>query len=197
MQRITTGSDPAGATVYPGPIAELHAHVALAPMLRLGAYVSHDISPAADIPARQMTEAGLRAKVSPPLFSNPWRAWAFVGFGYARTYAPSYHTSVLFMGDAGPSDVLVSGVGGGFFDIPLGVGVGYKLGGPWVPFVELGGHIGFGFSGDMYGGQSRDSGQPDGACGSAQNHINLQICEPYTGQDSFAVSLSVGVSFEE
>jgi hypothetical protein len=127
MQRFTDRALGAPAPL-PGPVGQVHAHVAVIPMLRLGVYLAHDISPAAGLPAREITEAGVRAKLSPPLFAAPWHAWAFLGAGYARTYEPSHPGAGVF----------VPGAEGGILDAPLGVALGYRLDRTWEPFVELG-----------------------------------------------------------
>jgi hypothetical protein len=66
-------------------------------------------------------------------------------------------------------------VSGGIFDAPVGVGLGRKIG-SWLIFGELGTRFGFGFYGPMYAGQGGAAGQ---------------------GQDSFALSASVGLSLEQ
>jgi hypothetical protein len=149
-------------------VGEVRAHVALVPMLRLGPYVAHEIGLLSGAPAREITEAGLRAKVSPPLLALPWRSWAFVGVGYARAYEPSHPLE----GSGG----FVPGEAGGFLATRLGFGLGYRFDRIWELFAELGGRIGLLFAGSMY-----DRGGC--ACG-----------EPYQGKDSFALSLSLGLS---
>src|SRR5947207_2654049 len=49
-----------------GPGLELHGHVALIPLLRVGAYVAHDASPAGSNGTRQITSFGIRAKGAVP-----------------------------------------------------------------------------------------------------------------------------------
>jgi hypothetical protein len=169
MQRFTTGGEPGAAHPLPGVVAELQAHVALLPMLRLGPYLSHDISPLTHGPARQITEAGMMARLAPPILRLPWRTWAFAGVGYARTYEPSHVAEGEF----------VPGQGGGLLDTRLGVGLGYKLDRTWEVFAELGGRFGVFFTGSMY---------DPGACGCA---------EPFVGKDLFALSLSLGLSLNQ
>ncbi len=171
MQRFTTGSDQGAASPRPGPVGEAYVHLALLPLIRVGAFVAHDISPLSGAPSREMTEAGLRAKVTPPLLTVPWQTWVFSGVGYARTYEPSH----LFQA----TDTFVPGAGGGLLDLRLGVGLGYRLSRPWEIFAELGGHVGIPLTGSMY---------ERGACGCG---------EPYVGKDSFALSLSVGLSLNQ
>jgi hypothetical protein len=138
-------------------------------MLRVGVYVVHDISPVSGVPAREITEAGLRVKFSPPLLSGGWRNWLFVGLGVARAYMPSH----------GAAGTTVAGASGGILDLPFGVGVGYRIRRPWEIFAELEGRVGLGFAGPLY---AKAEAQPS---------------LPYGGQDSFAVSLSLGVSWDE
>jgi hypothetical protein len=168
MQRFMTGAAPGAASPEPGPVGEVRAHMALLPMLRLGPYLAHDIAPlSGEAPARQITEAGLRAKLSPPLLALPWRTWVFVGVGYDRAYE---HSHRLASGD------FVPGLAGGSLQTRVGFGLGYRLDRTWELFAELGGRIGLLFAGSMY-----DSAGC--SCG-----------EPYQGKDSFALSLSLGLS---
>ncbi len=179
MQRFTTGSAPGAASPGPGPVGEIYAHVALFPMIRLGPYVAHDISPRSGAPARQMTEAGLQAKLSPPLLTGPWQTWGFLGVGYTRTYEPSHRFATNGPANGPPTSEFVPGAGGGLLDLPLGVGLGYRFSRPWEVFAELAGRFGIALAGSMY---------ERGACGCA---------EPYAGKDSFALSLSVGLNLNQ
>jgi hypothetical protein len=167
MERLTTGGPSGSPTPTPGPLFQLQGHVALVPMVRVGAYVSHDISPIDSVPARQITEGGLRGKVAPPLLSGPWHTWAVLGVGFAHAYEPSHSV-------AGPSgSVAVGSVEGWILDIPVALGLGYRVRGPrdpWEISTELGCRFGAAFLGPMYDGGPRDS---------------------------FALSLSVGVTLDE
>ena len=166
MQRLQTGSGGSAPGPIPGPVGEAHAHVAVVPMLRLGPYLSHDISPyspSAGVPARQITEGGFRAKIAPPILAGSWHLWAVLGLGYARAYWPSHSRGAEHVG----------GVEGGILNLPVGLGVGYRMRGPrdpWELTSELGARVGLAFFGAMYSDAPRDS---------------------------FALSLSVGVSLQE
>ena len=61
---------------------------------------------------------------------------------------------------------------GDLFDVPAGLGLALKLRAPWELFAELGGRFGVAFLGGVYDGAN-------------------------TGKDSFAVSLSAGVSLSD
>jgi hypothetical protein len=171
MQRVATGRDAAAPEPDPGPMGELHAHVALIPMLRLGPYLSQDVAFGTD---RETTEVGLRAKLTPPLLRRPWRAWTFLGFGYARSYRPSHEAT-----EAQGGDGIVGGLEGTYIDASFGFGIGTKVRAPWVLFAELAGRVGLAFWGDMYD-------RSPCTC----------LRDPYPGHDSFAASLSVGVSLD-
>ena len=174
MQRVTPDRDAGVPLPQAGPMGELHAHVALVPMLRLGPYLAYDLSPGA--PDRQTTGAGLRAKLTPPLLPRPWRAWTFLEFGYARSYLPSHALAPTPSSGTGGE---VGGMEGDFLDAALGIGVGAKLRGPWGLFAELAARTGFLFWGALYDRTP---------CGCLR--------DPYPGHDSFAGSLSVGVSLD-
>jgi hypothetical protein len=140
-------------------------------------------------PVIQLTGHLALIPFAPPLLGGPWRTWLALGIGYAYAYAPSYPAQVTFAGDPQPSTVTIDTATGGMFDVAPAIGLGYRIG-PIMPFAELGGRFGMGFSGTMYDSNA-------GSCGHSPNHPLLQACEPYFGQDSFAVSLSVGLSLEQ
>lgn len=186
IDRFMTGGDAAGASPRPGPVFQAQGHLALVPMVRLGAYASTDVSRTSDRGTRTFWEGGLHVRFTPPLLSTPWRAWAFAGFGYAYTYKTSYHHAEVGP-NGGSIDVAYGDVYGGMLDVPLGIGLGYKVRGPWELFAELGGRFGVGFFGPMY-----DDGAPGRAVGTS-----LPFVEPFRGKDSFALSLTAGLSLDE
>jgi hypothetical protein len=189
MKRFVTGSEAGAPDTKIGPVIQLTGHLALIPLVRVGLYAATDITPASGIAARHVYEFGVHGKFAPPLLGGPWRTWLALGIGYAYAYAPSYPAQVTFAGDPQPSTVTIDTATGGMFDVAPAIGLGYRIG-PIMPFAELGGRFGMGFSGTMYDSNA-------GSCGHSPNHPLLQACEPYFGQDSFAVSLSVGLSLEQ
>jgi hypothetical protein len=156
-RRFTTGAPPGAPSPGLGPSFGLQGHVALVPMVRIGLYLEQDTSPMSPLGPRTFWAGGLHVRVMPPLLGGAWRTWLFAGFGYAYADWPS------------------EGVSGGIFDVPVGVGLGRKIGN-WLIFAELGTRFGFGFYGPMYAGQAGAPGQ---------------------GQDSFALSASVGLSLDQ
>lgn len=176
-----SGPDDAGF----GPIAQLMGHVALVPLVHAGAYFGHDISPLGNT-ARNVTFGGVRAKGVIPFVGSPWRAWIFAGFGYAGVYQQSYRGSFSTedpLGGTETSTGRVEGAGGGFFDVPFGFGVSYKLYGPWEACAELGTRIGFGHTGSVYESPGPQLTLPNAA---GQNVLPA-------GLDRVAVGLTLGL----
>jgi hypothetical protein len=170
-----------------GPVFELQGHVALVPMVRIGAYFSYDIAPDPPIGTRTFYEGGLHMRVTPPLLPAPWRLWAFGGLGAAYVYAASYHQTLNSVAPR-PVDVVFGGAAGGILEVPLGFGLGYRLRGlaaPWVIFAELGGRLGVWYWGRLYQGYPAYSVA-----------VGYPIGGPDPGKDSFALSVSLGLSFE-
>jgi hypothetical protein len=187
MQRFTTGRDVNVPFPGIGPVAELNAHLAILPLLRVGPYAAHDISPlpGGTQTARQITEAGLEARIAPPLLPPPWHTWLLVGLGYARTYEPSYPVTA-----SNGSTVVIGGQGGGLGEGRLGVGLGYRVTRSWEIFAELGGRVGLAFSGSMY-----TNGHDCGCVTLPPGEVYTPT--PYPGKDSFALSLSLGLGLNQ
>lgn len=169
-----------------GPAGQLTGHVALLPLVRLGAYFGHDISPfQGDASARDITWGGLRAKIMSPWPRGDARAWLFVGFGYAGVYQRSTVTTAGMTAPApgvAGTERVVHGAGGGFFEVPFGLGASYKLRKPWELCAELGARAGFGHSGSVY-----DSPGPRRTSESGESNM------PPAGIDRFGFGLTVGV----
>jgi hypothetical protein len=168
-KRFAAGGDPGAPSPGFGPSLELQGHVALLPMVRVGAYLGTDLSPAAPDGLRSFWDGGLHLRVTPPLLPWPWRTWLFTGFGY------------------GFADDLGAHLPGGMLEVPFGLGLGRKTSRHAVVFVELGGRVGFAFYGRMY---DRSAVETSGGSGESGGSA-------YVGQDTFALSLSVGLSLEE
>jgi len=188
VRRIYTGGTGDGGF---GPVAGLQAHVALFPLIRVGGYVSHDLSPTNDgADARNITSAGLRLKVGSPWpHGGAWHAWAFLGVGYVGVYAPSYHRglSIENGGSSAQADALVSGAGGSHVEIPLGLGIGYRFWKPWELTLEVGSRFGFGFAGSLY----QDPGRAAWVAGAGQTRLAP------VGNDAVAPFAVLGVSLDE
>ena len=167
-----------------GPALELHGHVALLPFVRVGAYVEHDISAIHGDSTRQITTFGARAKLTPPWPVGAFHSWIFAGFGYGLAYGQSFHTTIPLTTGA-PSDVAVAGAAGSFFDVPLGIGLGWRVRRPLEITAELATHFALGGFGSLYSGD-----RPASAAGQPP----LLVDTP--GKDLFAIGLLLGVGLE-
>ena len=90
MKRVLGNRPSGGDDTLWGPAGQLTGHIALLPLVRVGAYFGHDISPFdGKASARDITWGGLRAKIMSPWPRGDGRVWLFFGFGYAGVYQRS------------------------------------------------------------------------------------------------------------
>jgi hypothetical protein len=114
--RITA---PHAPSRLPGPTFEVHGHIALYPMVRVGAYGTFELSPTSGFPDRFVYAGGGRVKVTPPWVPAPWHLWVFLGVGYSYENIPRWRLSTSTV------------------EVPFGVGLGRKVSGPWELYAEL------------------------------------------------------------
>ena len=174
-----------------GPAATVVGHVAVIPLLRVGPYLAYDASPLGDGPSRRFYSLGARAKIQAPWATARVHGWGFVGAGYTAVYGPSEERtlSVASLGEVAtgpkvPTPVSVGGAGGGLVEIPVGVGIGYRLRRPWEVLFELSGRFGFGFGGSLYRGRD------------AVSDVNgTQVLAP-VGRDTVGLFLTGGIGLD-
>lgn len=172
-------------TALPGPTFGLQGHVALIPFVRVGLYGSFEMSSIDGIgaPARQFWAAGAQGKILSPWPRGDVRVFATLGFGYVGVVAPGYETTIKpLMQPAQPARV--DAAGGGFAEIPFGIGASYKLRGPLVIYAELLARFGLGFWGTVYG--------EDGGRNVHNDVVGRQALKP-DGYDILSLGLVVGV----
>jgi hypothetical protein len=185
MKRFTTGSDQGVSDPGFGPVAQVQGHLAVFPMFRVGLYVAYDHSPLPHAGPRNFLTGGLHIKFTPPLLPAPWKLYAATGFGGGYAEADSYVGATYTTPPTAP----FSSITGGLLEIPLAIGIARKVGGPFELYAELGGRFGVAFFGNIYDSQN---GQ---ATATLPNEPVAPA--PFTGIDSFALSLSVGVSLTD
>ncbi len=167
MKRVLANRPDGAPDAGFGPVVQLQGHVALFPLVRLGAYFGHDISPmGGDLSARDLTWGGIRAKLMSPFPRGAFRAWLFAGFGFEGVYA----RSTLRPG------LQIQGAGGHFLEVPFGLGTSYTFRKPYALCAELGMRTGFAHAGSAYEPPARQSS----AVGTAP------------GVDRFAIGLTLG-----
>ena len=195
MKRITTGSEATDPGF--GPTVQLQAHVAVLPMLRVGLYAAWDMSPMPSYGTRNFYEGGIHVKLTPPLLSAPWKTYLFVGFGGGYVHQEGYSATGAQAQDMSYPQVQYSSTDGAILEIPVGLGLAYQLGSPsggrgrhWELFIEAGGRFGVGFIGRIY--------DPENNATAYEPQVRnppSTLTGNFTGQDSFALSLSAGVSW--
>jgi hypothetical protein len=188
-KRFLSDKPAGGGDAMFGPVLDLQAHLALLPLLRVGGYAHGEISDTQSAaPPRDMFAGGVHARVLSPWPHGVWRLWLGLGFGYAAVHAPGYTQTVTLPPDplrpSGPTTATVASSGGGFFDVPLSVGVAWRPRKPWQLFAELGSRFGFAFSGTLYG----ENG------GRATNDPTIVIAPE--GKDVFALFLTLGAAVD-
>jgi len=183
-KRFLTSQPDGGSDPGFGPSFGVQGHLALLPMLRVGAYFAFDYSPHEFEPARLLYAGGLHARILPPIFRNACTyTWVGLGFGYVTTYAPSFNTQDTVNGTT--QNTLFYGSTGHFFEIPLSIGVARRIRKPFQVFAELGFRLGFASSGEYY----------DGRPGQTSNFPPVAAVSP--GSETIAVSLSVGIQLDQ
>lgn len=171
-----------------GPTGQLTAHVALLPLVHVGGYFGHDISPLpiGDGTARNITFGGLRAKGMLPFVHGSMHAWLFAGFGYAGVYQQSFDSTFAKPNPLGGTELRaghVEGAGGSFFELPFGMGASYSFFKPWELCVELGAKVGFGHDGSVYAAPGPQLTIP--------NDVSQNVLP--AGLDRFSLGLTVGI----
>lgn len=181
IKRWLADRPPGGDDAGFGGEARLAAHVALLPLVRAGGYAAFDVTGAGDA-TRLLFGGGLHAKLFAPIPSRTTRLWLATGFGLVGAYSPSYETVLAGTTPATVQTVQAARAGGRFFEVPVGVGAGWKVWGPWSLTGELGVRLGFAHGGSLYDAPGRAAG----AAGAV----------PPAGADRVAVGLLLGVLYD-
>ncbi len=159
-RRVLASRPPSGGDATFGPYLDGEVHLALAPLVRVGVYAHYETSPVSGADTRDLASGGLDARIAVPWLRGDVRGYLRVGLGEAGVFASGY---------GGRRFVAAST--GSFSEVPLALGVAYRVY-PKLAFTgELGARVGFGFGGGAYS-----------AAGA-------------TGDDVLAVGLALGVAW--
>jgi len=183
-----------------GPVFGLEADVALLPLLRIGLYGDYEYADTTEPSPSSVVSFGARVKVMLPGDRNRVHWWLFTGFGAVDWTAPSYvlsdQTSQAASGATAATTVPQAS--GYFFEVPIGVGMGWRVARPWEIVAELQGRIGFDMNGSYFtqnGGYS-DPDTGGGLGPTRPTNSNLGTGSIPTGNDVLAVLLTVGIGFD-
>jgi hypothetical protein len=185
------GASALGCTGCPdgflGPMVGVQAHLALLPFVRAGVYGQFEVSPLDGGPsaARDLFAFGVQGKVMSPWPRGDWRLWLTLGVGYVAVHAPGYPFTLRNASGAYP--VTVDPSGGGFLEVPIGVGLSYRLRKPFFVYAELMGRFGGGFWGTLYG--------ENGGRNATSATYGRSAIAP-AGNDFFSLGLAVGVGLD-
>jgi hypothetical protein len=169
-----------------GFVGELQAHVAVAPMVRVGLYALYDYSPRSGQPARNFLGGGLSLRILPPVFRTRCTFWWIgLGLGYEEVSSGGFSTTITNSSTNAAETVSFPSVTGGELEIPLSVGVARRIAKPFVLFAEIGVRFGIASFGDYY------AGRPGSDLSSATD-----LVLPAPGNDTFAFFLSGGIMID-
>lgn len=199
--RLFTNGTPGGLPGSFGPIFGVEADVAILPLLRLGLYGDYEYADTTEPSPSSVVSFGGRVKVMLPGDRNRVHWWLFTGFGAVAWTAPSYALS----DGTSPNDngattsTTVPEASGYFFEIPVGIGMGWRVWRPWEIVAELQGRFGFDMQGSYFG-QDNGFSDPDtsGSLGTTRpTTSNNGTGAIPTGNDVFALLLTVGIGFDK
>jgi hypothetical protein len=194
--RIFSGNaNVAGLPGSIGPIVGLTADVAIIPLLRVGLYGDYEYADTSEPKAPSAISFGGRLKLMLPGYRGGVHWWLFTGIGGVVWEAPGYaqlaqNPSVT----TGPSNTVenVSAASGYFAEVPLGVGMGWRVHGSWELVAELQGRFGFAMNGSYF----TDDGTGNGLTRPATTSNGTAAYGEPTGTDVLAIQLTVGIGFE-
>jgi len=167
-----------------GPTAVLEGHVALFPLLRVGAYGTFDFAKVASEPdARFGGSFGLHAKVAVPGMPKSWKGALFLGLGYALLASAAHER--LFIRTNVRERIAVPGATGGMLEIPFGFQAAYKASQRFHLIFQLGVRFGFANHGELFDGRVAKTVP-----------IGNELVLPSAGAASLSPFLLVGVSFD-
>jgi hypothetical protein len=196
-RRFFSGSSgSAGITGSNGPVVGLEGDVALLPLLRLGAYFDYESAYTGEPAPPQAFSFGARVKLAIPGTRMNTHWWLFTGFGAVAWEAPAYTQAIdVPVTGSVPTSVNanIQAASGNFFEVPIGVGAGWRFHKPWELVAELQGRFGF----DMNGSYFTDDGTGDGLTRPASIPNNGFTPAITTGSDTFALLLTVGIGLDE
>jgi hypothetical protein len=194
--RLFSNSGYGGLPGSLGPVVAVAADVAIIPLLRIGLYGDYEYADTTEPAPSSVVSFGGRLKLMLPGNRNHVHWWLFTGVGAVVWQAPGYVTA-----DPNSSTGIstVTPASGYFAEIPLGVGMGWRVRKPWEIVAELQGRFGFDMNGSYFG-QNAGFSNPDdqSSLGASRPTTSSSGAGSIpTGSDVFAVLLTVGVGLDE
>lgn len=146
-RRVLTSKPPGAGDASGGPLLEASAHVALIPLVRVGLYAHYDASPVVAQDTRDIYSGGLDLRLVFPWLRRDVRAYMRVGIGEAMTYAPAH----AFVAEGSrPTSLFLAASHGAFTEVPVALGVLYRVQPRLAFMAEAGTRVGLAFAGSAY-----------------------------------------------
>lgn len=140
-KRLLASRAPTVPDAGPGLRLDLRGHFAFFPFIRVGGYGAYAFAPQGG-EGRHTGSLGAHVRIVSPLpRTERFSLWLGFGVGYARTFV------------TGPTAPV-----GGYVEVPLGVGAGYKIRKPFTIFGEVQSVFGVAHHGAAYGGGGGNDG---------------------------------------
>jgi hypothetical protein len=196
------GNNAGGVPGSVGPVVAVAGDIAIVPLLRLGAYLGYEYADTGEQSSPSIVSFGTRVKLMIPGYRRNIHWWLFTGFGAAVLEAPGY-TEPFTLPGTSANTLDVPTASGYFFEIPVGIGMGWRVRKPWEIVAELQGRVGFGQGGSYFTDNGTGQGLsrpataehvfPDGTVVPASLPPQVQG----TGADVFALMLTIGIGLDE
>lgn len=169
-----------------GPLVAADAHVALLPLLRAGAFLSHDIAPSSRFRDawRRHGSFGLSVRTNAPWPNRSVHLWLFLRAGPTLTYADGYPALGAPPGGGSAAFGRVDGAWGAFLEVPAGVGGAVRLRKPFELSMEIGIRLGAFHGGAAYR-------QPEVTIAG-----DPAALAPFRGRETFAIFAALGISYD-
>jgi hypothetical protein len=144
QRRVLASRAPGQEDAGFGPTFDVSGHLALVPLARVGLYLHYDGSPVSSADTRDLVSGGLDGRLGFPLGVD-LRGYLRIALGAASTFAAAHAA-------AGANERgFVSATQGYFGEVPLALGLIYRVSRGLALTGEVATRIGFGFSGPAYG----------------------------------------------
>jgi hypothetical protein len=178
-----------------GPVVGVEGDVALIPLLRLGIYGDYEYADTTEPKFSSVVSFGGRLKLMLPGNRNNVHWWLFTGIGAVVWEAPAYTTPDP---TSSTGFTTATATNGYFAEIPLGIGMGWRVRRPWEVVAELQGRFGFDMNGNYFGqdpSYTDADGTSPGPCRPTATAGGAPCIA--TGTDVFAVMLTVGIGLDQ
>ncbi len=192
--RVFSNSVSGGIPGTIGPVVGLEADVALVPLLRLGVYGDFEYADTTEPSFSSVVSFGGRVKLMLPGNRRNVHLWLFSGFGGVVWKAPAYNLlDETSQSGSGLATIQTATAATGYFlEVPLGIGLGWRVRRPWEVVAELQGRFGFDMSGSYF---TPDDGTGTGTTRPTTAGAGTGAIA--TGNDVVGFLLTVGIGFDE